>query len=197
MLFRSLGIKNSHETQHPMKIWFTSDTHLGHRAVLSHDNRPFSSIEEHDEAIIANHNSIVADSDHVYHLGDVAFRPASLRRYMEEARGIKHLIRGNHDDKLAWKYKGPNPWLTRHEALYLRVDGHRLYLSHYAHRTWRNSHYGSFHLYGHSHGALEKTPWGRSMDVGVMCHNYFPVSLDYIERTLSSRDFANHHPATA
>lgn len=37
------------------RTFFTSDTHFGHRSLLSakmHRPRPFSSIEEHDEALI-------------------------------------------------------------------------------------------------------------------------------------------------
>ena len=35
-------------------LFFTSDTHFGHRHILEFCKRPFSSIEEHDEQLIAN-----------------------------------------------------------------------------------------------------------------------------------------------
>jgi calcineurin-like phosphoesterase family protein len=173
------------------RTWFTSDTHFGHAAVLQHDGRPFASIDEHDESLLMWHNELVQEGDDVYHLGDVSFSKARLRWWLDNAKGHKHLIRGNHDDKLAWKAAG---WATRNEALYLRVDGHRIYLSHYAHRVWRNSIHGSFHLYGHSHGCLEAVQWGRSMDVGVSCNNYRPVSLEEVVAKLSVREEKiNHH----
>jgi calcineurin-like phosphoesterase family protein len=57
-------------------------------------------------------------------------------------------------------------------------------LCHYAMRVWDRSHYGSMHLYGHSHGHLPD--YGKSMDVGVDCHNYYPISVDHVRERLSS-----------
>jgi len=167
-----------------MKYWFTADTHLGHTNILreDYDGRPFATIDEHDEAILDKHNSCVGKDDHVYHLGDVAFSKEKMEWWMKNANGHKHLIRGSHDDKIGWKAGG---WATKQEALFLRAEGFELYLLHYACRVWRKSHYGSFHLFGHSHGRLSDKPWGRSMDVGVNVHNYAPVSLQEIADKLS------------
>lgn len=52
--------------------YFISDLHIGHTNVLSFDNRPFKSIEEHDEALIKNWNSVVGMDDDVYLLGDIS-----------------------------------------------------------------------------------------------------------------------------
>jgi hypothetical protein len=54
-------------------IWFTGDWHLSHKNVLKLSNRPFETIEEHDEAIINNFNKFVKSEDDVYILGDISF----------------------------------------------------------------------------------------------------------------------------
>ena len=41
-------------------IWFTSDLHLGHRAVINFQDRPFGTVEEMNEALIKNWNFLVA-----------------------------------------------------------------------------------------------------------------------------------------
>ena len=51
-------------------------------------------------------------------------------------------------------------------------------MSHYCHVVWPNSHYGTIHLYGHTHGTLT-VPW-RAIDVGVDKWNFTPVSCDEI-----------------
>ena len=42
------------------EVWFSSDLHLGHQKEFLYVPRGFSSIEEHDEAIIDNINEVVA-----------------------------------------------------------------------------------------------------------------------------------------
>ena len=44
-------------------IWFTSDLHLGHRAVINFQDRPFGTVEEMNEALIKNWNFLVAKND--------------------------------------------------------------------------------------------------------------------------------------
>jgi hypothetical protein len=56
--------------------------------------------------------------------------------------------------------------------------GQRLYLHHYACRTWPAQHYGSHHFYGHSHGNLP--PLGKSRDVGVDLPD-----VDFMPRTFA------------
>lgn len=36
------------------KVFFTADTHFGHENIIGHDNRPYSNVDEMNEAIIAN-----------------------------------------------------------------------------------------------------------------------------------------------
>jgi calcineurin-like phosphoesterase family protein len=51
-------------------------------------------------------------------------------------------------------------------------------------RVWNKSHYGSIMLHGHSHGSLPGT--NQSLDVGVDCWDYTPVTLEQIKRRLKS-----------
>jgi hypothetical protein len=42
------------------KIWFTADTHLGHKNIIRHCARPFGSIEEMDASLIATWTRLCA-----------------------------------------------------------------------------------------------------------------------------------------
>jgi calcineurin-like phosphoesterase family protein len=93
-----------------MTLWFISDTHFGHynMACVFKDAdgkliRGFSSVEEHDERMVAEWNSRVKPSDHVYHLGDVAMKPGMLQ-IVKRLNGHKRLVRGNHDIFKTKKY---------------------------------------------------------------------------------------------
>ena len=82
-------------------VWVISDTHFQHYNMIhKFKTRPFDSIQEHDEKLINNWNSIVKPGDKVYHLGDVTF--GDKERYIgsihNRLHGQKRLIVGNHDD---------------------------------------------------------------------------------------------------
>lgn len=168
--------------------FFTSDTHFDHARIIELDNDPFQSMEERKEHILKCHNSVVKPGDNVWHLGDLSFSKEGLEWYLKNANGNIHLIRGNHDDKVAWRYR--HLFASAHEALYLHKSeigsSHSIYLSHYAMLRWRNSCHGSLHLFGHSHGKL-RSHMPRSMDVGVRCNNYTPVSISDVVKKLSNQ----------
>jgi calcineurin-like phosphoesterase family protein len=83
-------------------IFITSDSHFGHIGVtkfLKADGtklRPWDSVEEMDEALVSNWNSVVGPKDKVYHLGDVVINRKALKT-LARLNGDKVLIKGNHD----------------------------------------------------------------------------------------------------
>lgn len=80
---------------------YISDLHLGHRNALGFDNRPFTTIEEHDEFIISEWNDAVGTNDNVWILGDISWYPAKkTAEILKRLNGRKHLCVGNHDKKL-------------------------------------------------------------------------------------------------
>lgn len=80
--------------------FYIADTHFGHENVIRFDNRPFQNITEHDKTLIANWNSVVSEKDHVYILGDFAFKnEIPVEEYTKRLKGHLHLIRGNHDKR--------------------------------------------------------------------------------------------------
>jgi calcineurin-like phosphoesterase family protein len=153
-----------------MKTYFTADPHFDHENVIGMSDRPFASIEEHNDIILDNINRFVMFQDRLFVLGDFAWRGAASFLNRIRCKNI-HLILGNHDKASVGK-------LFKSVELGAEVkigegDGkHKVWLSHYPHAYWPASHYGSFHLYGHVHAEREETldlcfPGRRSMDVGV------------------------------
>lgn len=170
--------------------WFVSDTHFSHRGILSQRMprpRPFTSIEEHDEVLIARWNGRVCDDDIVWHLGDFAYGGghARAREIFDRLHGRKHLVIGNHEAqglRLPWAAP-PVQACTIHvqDPGMPRAQG--IWLSHFAHRVWPGMHRGDLHLYGHSHGSLPGT--SASLDVGVDCWDWAPVRLSEIQEALA------------
>ena len=77
-------------------VFLTSDTHFGHGNIIEYCNRPFRSITEMNDQLIANWNTVVRPEDKVYHLGDVTINSKWLH-LIGQCNGNKVLIKGNHD----------------------------------------------------------------------------------------------------
>ena len=161
-------------------VWFTADQHFHHANIIKYCKRPYQTVEEMNNDLIAKWNSVVQKDHVVYSLGDFCLGGwHQFRSIVDQLQGEINLVPGGHDER----------WLNAaRRATHIRVLDPLLTLefmapgpntvvviSHYAMRSWDRIHYGAYHLYGHSHGLLPGI--GRSMDAGVDCHNYTPVSL--------------------
>jgi calcineurin-like phosphoesterase family protein len=173
-----------------MTTHFTADTHFGHESIIAMSARPFSNVEEMNEAMIANWNAVVATGDNVWHVGDFAHRCDLKRKrsIFSRLNGSKHLVPGNHDDNDTLSLG----WASIGQIRQIVVDGQRLVLCHYGMRTWPGSRRGALHLYGHSHGTLPGN--SQSLDVGVDCWSFRPVTLADIKEVLEREPSAGMVP---
>lgn len=184
-----------------MNTFFTSDQHYGHKNICKFAERPFSSVEEMNESLIQNHNSVVGHNDTVWFLGDFAFMDANkMQAILYRLNGQKHLIYGNHDKQIM---KSPRKFID--EGLFktiqhykeISIDKQSIVLFHYGMRVWNKSHHGSWLLYGHSHGSLPS--FGKSVDVGVdateISTDYRPYEFEEVKRFMARREQAvvDHH----
>ena len=163
-----------------MTVFFTADQHFGHTNIIEYCKRPFKDVNEMDEMLIKFWNDVVKPTDTVFVLGDFAFK--HHEKYKARLNGMIFLMDGSHD--------------SYDEKVKLTVVKQKRYfpdnpeyrdttLCHYALRTWEKSHYGSWALFGHSHGMLE--PYGKSFDVGVDAGwNYYPVSIQQVAKKMAT-----------
>jgi len=184
--------------------FFGSDYHLDHKNIIKYCDRPYGSVNEMNEEIIRNNNSIVGVNDNLYIPGDMFFCNATKAvNFLKRMNGKKHLILGNHDSVI----RKNRALFEEHfefigDYLEIRIDdpsatqGRQLIcLSHYAFKVWNGSHRSSWQLYGHSHGSLPDDPNALQMDVGVDCNNYFPFSYSEIKSRMSKKTYKpmDHH----
>lgn len=172
-----------------MTIFFTSDTHYYHKNIIKYSSRPYKDVDEMNESLIVNYNSVVRPTDTVYHLGDVSFgKDKETETVLRRLNGSKHLIFGNHDKSLRKnkdllsKYFG-----SVNDYAEIDVNGQKIILCHYSFRVWNKSHHGSWNLFGHSHGSLYDDPNLLSMDVGVDPNGYYPISFEEVKKIMEKK----------
>jgi len=159
-------------------FYFTSDEHYQHNNCIKYCNRPFSSVEEMNQTLIDNHNSIVTKEDITIHGGDFGFFNNSKDAFkiIKQLNGQHILLRGSHDK-----------WMnsSHHEIWSKRIEKQLVVVCHYAMTTWECSHYNSWQLFGHSHGRLKGT--SRQYDIGVDGNDFKPVSFDQIREIIEKQ----------
>lgn len=183
------------------QIWFTSDTHFGHKNIVrgttqwdmtgSHQStRDFDTLEEHNYALVKSINSLVKYDDVLYHLGDWSFGGhENIKKFRDQLNCQEiHLIFGNHDQhitpinspyrELFASCQYVKEFSVNVDRKFGIVGKQKFFLSHYSHQVWNQSHHGVIHLFGHSHNTLKGI--GRSMDVGVDTNNLYPYHINEI-----------------
>lgn len=184
-----------------MTIYFTSDLHLHHSNIIKYCNRPYSSVEEMDQALLDNWNSVVKPGDSVYVLGDLLFNPQPrTQEILSQMKGQKFLVLGNHDKHLRKDARVTKhfAWVRDYYELKIKHpvtgESNKVVLCHYPMAVWNRAHRGSYHLHGHCHGTYPPglpttTDRGKLLDVGVDVHNYTPLSLEQAVEILDRKQF--------
>ena len=185
------------------KIFFTSDLHFGHKNIIRFDNRPFSSVEEMDAALIKNWNAKVSEEDTVYVLGDISwYNDARTAAIFDLLHGHKILIKGNHD-RVHGQVRFCFDEITEYKEITLEGNKH-IVLCHYPIVFFNRHHYGAYMFYGHVHNSHE---WQmtdnyryeleqldvkcNAYNVGTMVNNYEPVTFDEV-----LANYENHRKMT-
>lgn len=168
--------------------YFTSDWHLGHRAIIEISSRPFKNVEEMEESILNNSIRKMKKGDNLYFLGDLSFDTSTSDRVLEEINKRKinfFWILGNHDIK-RFKKEYETKFVRVHGSLIIKRDKKIIHMNHFPLIAWEKSFRNSFHLYGHIHDfskekdELEKRIGGKSLNVNVEMNDYKPYSLNDI-----------------
>lgn len=174
-----------------MKTWISSDLHFYHKNVIGFCNRPYDSVEEMNEGIINNFNSVIKPEDKLILLGDLAFTsPLKAKKLIDRINGKKFLVVGNHDSRLVKNEDFRNSFECIYDYLEETVSGHKVCMFHFPILNWNRKGYGSIHLFGHQHGDEVDLGNGRYKDVGVDTNNMMPYNLiDLVDGLVNSSDF--------
>ena len=177
------------------ELFFTSDTHFCHNVSFLYEPRGFSSIEEHDEAIVENWNRVVKPEDRVIHLGDVMLNDNEKGiEYIKRLNGEICIVWGNHctDARKELLSTLPNVIILGYAHVF-KYKKFSIYLSHYPTLTanYDDRHLSQhvINLHGHTHQQANflypNNPF--MYHVGVDSHNCTPVHIDEVMTDIRQR----------
>lgn len=160
-------------------IWFTSDTHFEHANIIQHCNRPFKNVQQMNKLLIKQYNSVVEQEDTVYFLGDLTIKPRSyksaLRDIVQNMKGTKHLILGNHD------YFEPFDYVEiGFNSVHTKLEIFSMILVHDPATAYTTD---KTVLHGHVHNMWKKK--NNAINVGVDVWDYKPVSFIEIRKLIN------------
>lgn len=194
-----------------MTTFHISDTHFGHRNIITYCNRPFKNVDHMNAELVRRWNSIVEPEDTVYHYGDVALGKIdqSLPR-VGELNGYIILVEGNHDRPFMDKNRANKRehWLMEYFQFFDEIHPHlynvdigpaRVNMSHFPYdgdshgedryATARIPDEGVTLIHGHTHSSGD--PVSRSkrgtlqIHVGADAWDYTPVPNEVVARLIS------------
>lgn len=179
-------------------VFFTSDHHFHHSNIIKYASRPYLSLDEMHDDFVVKWNSVVGENDTVYHLGDFSLsrNPKEVGDVFAGLNGIIRILCNpwHHDGK--WMRDGRlrrSPGFEKVEfvdpIVVLSVSEisaedypMSITLSHWPMAMWEASHYGAWHIHGHSHGKHYDHLGRNVVDAGVDVWDGYPVSLKEIVR---------------
>ena len=164
--------------------YFTSDWHLNEKRIGEFNPffRPFKSIEEQNNTIINNMNSIIKKDDTLIHIGDIAMDLDGLKLLDKIKCKDRTLIRGNYDiqfENELSKYfdrviDSGLITIDINSELKLKkkinINGFVAKLNHYPTKIYDDE----FGIFGHIHGLWKVQP--NMVNVSVDAWHFNPVS---------------------
>jgi len=170
------------------------------------------SVNRMNDCIIDNCNSVAREGDTIVFQGDIIFgeyaRLRELRRRIV-CRDLR-MIWGNHDKRLRKLWEADKTvfydlFSSCKDVDTIRYNNQKIWVSHYAHAVWDQSHRGVWHCYGHSHANFEHwreehMPHAKMIDVGIdyrarLGHGYSLWSVDDLRERFENLDgqSVDHH----
>jgi calcineurin-like phosphoesterase family protein len=159
-----------------MAHFITADWHLGEDRfpIMA---RPFTTVDEMIDRLVAEHNALVKPEDKVWMNGDAVYqkKPEYLP-HVARFNGIKTLFRGNHDTVFTNEQLAPyfDEIVPEGDGRVLKIGDLECWVTHYPTQAREDM----FNLVGHIHAAWKFQL--NMVNVGVDVHHFRPVNIEAV-----------------
>lgn len=164
----------------PPKTFVIGDLHLNHRNIIEYCGRPFDTLYEMNQQLVANWNDTVAPDDTVVLLGDLDlyFGTITTHDWLHALNGDVIFIQGNHDGAESINYE---------QSYILNTEQRCYYCTHRPDDVPED--WDGWVIHGHKHNNnLEQFPFinlrERRVNVSVEVLEYEPLPVSKLERCI-------------
>ena len=165
------------------KVWFSSDLHLNHQAVIDY-GREFDSVSYMNDSILNEINKLVRENDLLVLCGDTMLVEKDYIHFLNSLICDNVIILfGNHCNrgKMYSALVECDKLIYIGDYLELNVEGQIICCSHFPMFNWNYQDDGAFHLHGHLHAdesaVVKEIHKYKSMDCGI--DNYYKLFGEY------------------
>ena len=181
-----------------MRTFVTSDLHLGHKNIQKfcpETRSHYTDVDNMNEEMVREWNTMISADDLVYILGDVAFMPAPKAvTFLKRMNGRKILVEGNHDQKQLKDNSFRACFEEIHKYLDIRYADRKIVMFHYPiHFEWDQAHRGSIHFHGHLHGSPSGLEGYRARDVGYDSTGQIAMLMEDAIASVANGKLPEHH----
>ncbi len=170
-----------------MKIYLITDTHFGHDKMVKYCGRPADFANK-----IIDGLEVIKEDDVLIHLGDfcIGNELSYHEFFMNNTKGKKWLIKGNHDHK-------SNSWYLDHgwdfvgEHMYDFYFGKKILFSH-APKKWDG--YYDINIHGHFHNTLHRLLEGKYVVDGEKERNKEDLAVLTDKHKLLAIEYTDYKP---
>jgi calcineurin-like phosphoesterase family protein/2'-5' RNA ligase len=171
------------ESREP-RTFISGDLHLNHGNIVEYCDRPFDSVYEMNQELVANWNDTVGPDDTVVFLGDLCFYYGDITTHdwLHALNGEIVYIRGNHDGAESIDYE---------DEYILETDRRRYYCTHRPADVPDD--WDGWVIHGHHHNNYVETypfidPADRRINAAPELMGYAPCSIERIENAIEHAD---------
>ncbi|WP_161596586.1 metallophosphoesterase [Salinigranum halophilum] len=163
-----------------MTRYLISDLHLEHANIIDYCDRPFTDVEEMNEALVDNWNQTVDEDDEVIFVGDLALTRGEdqVCEWIARLNGRLVFIRGNHDS-----LRDGIDGLGAHEWYVLSHGDWRFLCTHWPEKVPQD--WDGWVVHGHHHDNHPDQfpfidPENQRVNVSVELLEYTPLNIDLL-----------------
>lgn len=171
-----------------MKIFVTSNQQFGRPGAIKAYKRPFTDVEEMDEYLAKQWNSVVNKEDTVFVLGNFAWDPESGERLVKLLNGNIYVIPGEWDRASKDISDIAGSSLTYHAIGFKEIPALKAVLSYWPLMDWPKKKKGSVSFVGHANKRYKSDHKKQIASVRCDDWDFKPIDIQQIVKLYNDPD---------